>query len=61
MALCLLLPLILLGGGLFLMLLAGFSRGAGDTSPVVGLVDGCGQFALGLALIVVVLLLLSIS
>ena len=61
MALCLSLPLILLGGGLFLMLLAGFSRGAGDTSPVVGLVDGFGKLVLGLAAIIFVLLLLSIS
>jgi hypothetical protein len=61
MTACLPLPLLLLIGGFFLLALASFSRGAGDTGSVVGMVDGCGKLVLGLALLVAVLLLLSIS
>ncbi len=60
MTACFSFPVLLVIGGFFLMALASFSRGAGDTGSVVGLVDGCGKLVLGLAL-VVALLLLSLS
>lgn len=48
----------ILVGGLLLMFLADQSRSLGDTSPVVGMVDGVGQFVLVLVFVAALMLLL---